>query len=184
MAKSFSRLEPDLADFVRAQRVFFVATAPLAGDGSINTSPKGHDTLRVLDAEAVAYLDYPGSGVETIAHLRENGRIVLTFCAFEGPPNIVRIHGRGRVVEPEDEEFAGLVAGYTVTGFPRAIIVVHVARVSTSCGFGVPFFEYRGERDQMERWAKKKGAEGAAEYQRRKNGESVDGLPALRWVKP
>jgi hypothetical protein len=146
-------------------------------------SPKGiRDTLRVIDAHTVAYLDFVGSGVETIAHLRENGRIAVMFCSFAGPPNIARLHGRGEAVEPGDPRFTGLAQRFPELPGVRAVILVQVDRASDSCGYGVPLFEYQGERTALGTWAEKKGRDGLVEYQRSKNAESIDGLPGLRWV--
>src|SRR5262245_26152822 len=147
MGDVFTEITPARRRCIEAQKMFFVASAPLAGDGRVNLSPKGTDSLRVLDARTVAYLDYVGSGVETIAHLRENGRIVVMFCAFAGPPTIVRLHGRGVPVPPADPRFAGLLAAFP--GEPaaglRSIIEVEVDRVSDSCGFQVPLMAYTGD---------------------------------------
>jgi hypothetical protein len=162
--------------FIRAQKMFFVASAPLDGTGHVNVSPKGLDTFRILGPTKVAYLDLTGSGVETIAHLRENGRIVLMFCAFQGPPNILRLHGRGRVVEPSSAEFGELAALFPMYMSTRSIIVVEVSLVSDSCGYGVPLMQYEGERSQMHDWARKKGPEGLVAYRKEKNRVSVDGL--------
>jgi hypothetical protein len=182
MGKLYEGLEETLEDCLRAQHVFFVGTAPLGADGHVNVSPKGLDGFRVLGPKRVAYLDHPGSGIETVAHLRENGRIVLMFCAFDGPPKIVRLYGRGRTIEPQDAEFPALLAHFTPKVVPRAIIDVDVERIADSCGFGVPTYEYRGEREQLVDWADKKGPEVEA-YQREKNATSIDGLPGLRWVE-
>ncbi len=178
MGKTYDSLEP-LADFLLRQHVFFVATAPLAAGGHVNLSPKGLDSLRVLGPKTIAYLDLTGSGAETIAHLRENGRITLMFCAFEGPPRIVRLHGRGRVVFPGDEEFSALRARFPDWPGVRAIIVAELERISDSCGYGVPLYEYRGERRQLVEWAQRKGERGLEEYRAKHNRASIDGLPAL-----
>jgi hypothetical protein len=162
--------------FIGAQHVFFVATAPLDGDGHVNVSPKGYGTLRVLDERTVAYLDLTGSGVETIAHVRENGRITLMWCAFEGPPRIVRITGAGEVREVDDERCAGWfepIAGQ------RAIIVVEVDRVADSCGYSVPLMEFVGERTKLVDWAESRSAASIQAYRAEKNAESIDGLPGL-----
>jgi len=182
MGKVYECLEETLQDFLRAQHVFFVGTAPLGADGHVNVSPKGLDGFRVLGPKRVAYVDHPGSGIETVAHLRENGRIVLMFCAFDGPPKIVRLYGRGRTVEPQDEEFPALLARFAPRVVPRAIIDVDVERIADSCGFGVPTYEYRGEREQLVEWADKKGPD-VESYLREKNATSLDGLPGLRWVE-
>lgn len=166
--------------FIESQRMFFVASAPLTG-GHINLSPKGLDTFRILSPKTVAYFDFTGSGVETIAHIRENGRLTIMFCSFEGPPNILRLYGRGRFLEPSDAGFADLRPFFPEAdgGGVRAIILLDVARVSDSCGYGVPFYEFKGHRDQMGAWARKKGPEGLIDYQRNKNAQSLDGLAGL-----
>src|SRR6185436_9879800 len=138
MAKVIPEIDARLAEFLAQQKVFFVATAPLSGDGRVNLSPKGLDSFRVLGPRSVAYLDQTGSGAETIAHLRENGRITLMFCAFEGPPKIVRLQGRGRAVEPQDAEFAALRERFPPEPLARSIIQIELERIADSCGFGVP----------------------------------------------
>ena len=179
MGKIYEGLDGKLREFIAQQHLFFVATAPLEQDGLVNLSPKGLDSLRILDSRRVAYLDLTGSGVETIAHLRQNGRIVLMFCAFEGKPRIVRLHGRGSVRLPGDPQFEELAAQYPPYPGTRAVIDVEVSRISDSCGFGVPLFQYTGERSQLEKWCEGKGEEGLAEYREKKNALSIDGLPAL-----
>lgn len=181
MGKLYDVIDARLRAFIEAQHVFFVATAPTEIAGHVNCSPKGRDTLRVLDERSVAYLDYVGSGVETIAHLRQNGRIVLMFCAFEGPPKVVRLHGRGSVVLPASPEFPGLLAKLEqrMELGVRAIVRIDVSRISDSCGFGVPEYSYRGPRDQLARWAEKRGQAGLAAYKLEKNTTSIDGLPGL-----
>jgi hypothetical protein len=183
MGQIFARLDDSLRDFVERQHVFFVATAPSGSDGHVNCSPKGLDTLRVLGPTTVAYLDYVGSGAETIAHLRENGRIVVMFCAFAGPPKIVRLHGRGEVIEPTDAGFATLLALFQPNAGVRTIIRVEIERIADSCGYGVPRLRYEGERTQLPAWAERKGETGLRDYQQTKNAASIDGLPALRWVR-
>ena len=173
-----------LRGFINAQRMYFVSTAPLAADGHVNVSPKGLDTFRVLGSHTVAYLDYPGSGAETIAHLRENGRIALMFCAFDGPPRIVRLHGRGEVLEPDDAAFTELRPRFGDGPTGRAIIRIAVERVSDSCGHGVPRMAFEADRTQLPAWMDTKGDEGLRDYQRQKNASSLDGLPTLRWLKP
>jgi len=179
MGKVSSSIGGEQQKFIRAQSMFFVGSAPLDSGGHVNLSPKGLDTFRILGASTVAYLDLTGSGVETIAHLRENGRIVLMFCAFQGPPNILRLYGRGRVVEPTNADFAGLQAHFPVYESTRSIIVVEVARVSESCGYGVPLMRHEGERPQLHAWARKQGPEGLKDYRREKNRASIDGLRGL-----
>src|SRR5262249_22331306 len=146
----------------------------------LNLSPKGLDTLRILDPRTVAYLDFTGSGVETIAHLRENGRIVVMLCALEGSPRIVRLHGRGSVIEPHDPMFSALIGRFTASPGIRSIIRIELERISDSCGYGVPLLRYSGSRDQLVAWAERKGEAGLAEYRRKNNSSSIDGLPGLR----
>lgn len=179
MGKTFDVIDSKLRAFIDAQRMFFVATAPLTAEGHVNVSPKGLDgTLAVLDDRTIAYLDFVGSGVETIAHVRENRRICVMFCAFEGPPRIVRIHGTGDVIEPQDPQFTALRSRFGDYPAARTIIRIRATRISDSCGYGVPLYEYKGERDQLQRWAERKGPEGLAQYKRENNAESLDGLPS------
>ena len=178
--KLHESIDPRLRAFIERQHVFFVATAPLAAGGHVNVSPKGLDgTFAVLDERTVAYLDLTGSGAETVAHLRENGRITLMFCAFEGPPNIVRLHGRGRHVHPTDPEFASYRGRFADHLGIRGIVVVDVERVSDSCGYAVPLMTHAGDRDLLTRWADNRGEEGLTAYREKKNAVSIDGLPAL-----
>ncbi len=180
MGKVHDEIGERLAGFIARQRMFFVSTAPRSDEGLVNLSPKGLDSFVVLDPHTVAYLDLVGSGIETVSHVRENGRIVLMFCSFEGPPNILRLHGRGDVVEPGDAEWEELSAHFPAYGNARSIIRVRVTRISDSCGYGVPLFEYRGQRGQLAQWAEKRGPEGIAAYKRENNDASLDGLPGLR----
>jgi len=180
MSKVHPEIGARLAAFIEAQPVFFVGTSPLASDGHVNISPKGGaGTLVVLDPHSVAYLDVTGSGSETIAHLRENGRIVIMLCAFTGPANIVRLHGVGRVVLPGDGEFAALAARFPPDRGSRAVIVVDVHRVSDSCGFQVPILEHVGDRDLLTQWSGRKTDDELAAYRATRNATSIDGLPAL-----
>ena len=179
MGKTYAQIDEYLAKTIEEQHVFFVATAPLDPRGNLNLSPKGLDSFRILTPRTVAYLDFIGSGVETIAHLKENGRIVLMFCKFQGSPNIVRFHGMGRAVEPSQPEFVGLAEKFPAYDNTRAIIVVDLTRISHSCGFGVPLMKYEGERTHLFSWAEKKGAEGLKTYKQEKNRRSIDGLPGL-----
>jgi hypothetical protein len=179
MAKTYPEIDSQLAAFIKAQPVFFVATAPLDPQGHVNASPKGLDTLRILGPKTVAYMDIFGSGVETIAHLRENQRIVLMFCSFQGSPKVLRLHGRGRVVEPHEAEFAGLQAHFAVYEGTRAIIVVEVTRVSDSCGYGVPLLKHERDRVELPAWCHKRGQEGLKIYRKEKNRQSIDGLPGV-----
>lgn len=159
--------------------MFFVATAPLHAGGHVNLSPKGLDTFRILDAKTVAYLDIFGSGVETIAHLKENGRITLMFCAFQGSPKVLRLHGRGRVVEVREAEFESLQEHFPVYEGTRAIIVMQVDRISDSCGYGVPLLKFERQRPTLPAWCHKRGTEGLKIYRQQKNRQSVDGLPGV-----
>jgi hypothetical protein len=180
MAKTYDVIDDKLRAFIDHQKMFFVATAPTTQDGHINLSPKGlAGTFAILDERTIAYLDLTGSGVETIAHLRDNGRVCVMFCAFDGPPRIVRVHGIGDVVEPHDEEFASLKAHFDDYPGVRSIIRIRASRISDSCGYGVPLYDHKGERDQLQRWADRKGKDGITQYQRDNNTESLDGLPSL-----
>ena len=181
MGKRFETLNDNLTRFVLRQPMFFVASAPSGDGGHVNLSPKGlAGSLAVVDRSTVAYLDLTGSGVETIAHIRDNGRVTLMFCAFEGPPMILRIYGRGETVLPGDPGFADLRARFPEDrAAVRAVVVVHVDEVRTSCGYGVPFMTYEGDRDDQERWAERKGAAGILAYRAEKNARSLDGLPGL-----
>jgi hypothetical protein len=179
MSKRHECVEPELAGWIARQRVFFVGTAPLSAEGHVNVSPKGGDAFRLLGPMEAAYQDYTGSGAETAAHLRENGRLVVMFCALEGAPKIVRLHGRGTVVEPGDARFEELASHFPPNAGTRAIVHLTIERVSDSCGLSVPFFDYQGPRDQLDRWAEKQGPAKLAEYRALKNQSSIDGLPAF-----
>jgi hypothetical protein len=177
MGKVYDELTTELRDWLADQKVFFVATAPLNRDSHVNCSPKGGDTFRVISEQEVAYLDLTGSGIETAAHLQENGRIVLMFCAFIGSPRILRLHGKGEVVYPNMPMFARLHGYFPDHTGVRAIIRVMITRISDSCGHGVPVMEFVARRDLMEKWSQAKGPEGLAEYRQMKNVVSIDGIP-------
>jgi len=177
MGKFSDSIQPAHQAFIEHQKMFFVASAPLSGEGHVNLSPKGMDTFRVLSATRVAYLDITGSGNETSAHLLENGRITFMFCAFDGPPNILRLYGAGRTVLPKDAEWEALAELFALPLATRQIIVADIHKVQTSCGFSVPLYEYAGERDHADKWAEKKGSEGLEAYRQEKNRISIDGLP-------
>ena len=182
MGRTYDTIEDRLGAFVLAQPVFFVASAPLGTDGLVNCSPKSNDgELVVLAPRKVAYLDRTGSGIETVAHLRENGRIVLMFCSFEGPPRVVRLHGRGSVVVPHDSEFDALTQAFPAKDATtaRSVVVVDVTRISDSCGYGVPLMGFTSHRTQLGHWAATKGEDGLASYRAERNAESLDGLPGL-----
>jgi Pyridoxamine 5'-phosphate oxidase len=179
LGKISTEIDDTVRKFIEDQSVFFVATAPLDPNGHVNLSPKGLDSLRILGPKRVAYVDLVGSGVETIAHLKDNGRIVMMFCAFQGPPNIVRIHGHGQSIEPHEPGFEELAPQFPAYDARRAIISVEVTRVSSSCGYAVPRLKFEGERSQLFSWAQRKGPEGLKAYREEKNRRSIDGLPGL-----
>jgi len=179
MGKTRLTLDAAARHFIEAQKIFFVASAPLDPAGHVNLSPKGLDSFRILSPSTVAYIDFNGSGVETIAHLKENGRIVLMFCAFQGPPNIFRLYGHGRVVEPHHREFASLAQHFPPFEHTRSVIVVKLTRITDSCGYGVPLFKYEGERQQLQAWARNRGSDALQAYRREKNRRSIDGLPGV-----
>ncbi len=180
MGKVFEAIDGDVQAFLAAQRMFFVATAPLAADGLVNLSPKGLDTFRVLDAATVAYLDLTGSGIETVAHAKENGRIVFMFCAFEGRPRIVRLHGRATVLEPGDPDFARLRPLFPDLPGTRSIVRAAIYRIADSCGYAVPLYEYRGQRDQLVQYAERLGPDALQASRQERNAHSLDGLPGVR----
>ncbi len=180
MAQIFDEIDDRISAWIKAQQMFFVGTAPLAKEGSVNLSPKGLDSLLIVDSKTLAYLDFGGSGAETIAHVRENGRIVIMMCAFSGPPKIFRFHGQGEIITPLDEGFEELNAQFTVPGVGvRSIVVVHVERVSDSCGYGVPNYEFAGDRRSAANAVEKTGVATIRDKQVLNNLESIDGLPAL-----
>lgn len=179
MGQTFDAIDDALESWIRAQSIWFVATAPLAAEGLVNVSPRGHDAFSVLGPRRVGWVDYTGSGVETIAHLRENGRICLMFVSFDRRPRIVRLHGRGHVALPGEPEYGEVVDRHPPHPGTRAAIVVEVERISDSCGFGVPVMELVEERDLLRRSAEKRGPDGLAAYRRQKNTSSLDGLPGL-----
>ena len=174
MGKIYQSITPELSKWISKQRVFFVSTAPLSPDGHVNCSPKGGDSFRVIGDQEVGYLDLTGSGIETIAHLQQNGRIVVMFCAFEGPPKIIRLHGIGDVVYPESDEFFPLRAHFPEAIGVRAIIRIKLSRVSDSCGFSVPLYEYQADRDGLDEWARRKSNLELAAFRKEKNSVSID----------
>ena len=168
MGKLYEEIDGTLADWIGRQRLFFIATAPLEG-GHVNVSPKGPiGTLRIVDGRTVEYTDHVGSGAETAAHLRENGRVCVMLCAFEGPPRIVRLHGLGEVVAADDPADG-----------VRGVVRIHVDRISDSCGYGVPLMDFVAERPQRELWLERKSDDDVRDYVREKNAASIDGLPAF-----
>ena len=179
MGKLYAELTPKLIEFIEAQKMFFVASAPLASDGHVNVSPKGMDSLRIVDPTTIAYLDVTGSGVETISHVKENGRLVMMFCAFDGKPFILRLHGRGEVLERNHAEFAPLLGRFPPLPAIRSIIRLSIHRIADSCGWTVPLYEFVGSRDYYDNYAAKVGAEGIRAGQLEANMRSIDGLLGL-----
>ncbi len=177
MAKVYEAITPELQRFIERQPLFFVATAPLDAAGHVNLSPKGRDAFHLFGPHRVGYLDLTGSGNETAAHLRENGRITFMFCAFEGAPRILRLYGRGQVIRPDAPEWAAVSEPFTILPGTRQIIVAEIDRVQTSCGMAVPLMDYQGQRDNLIEWAEAKGPDGLAAYREEKNRRSIDGLP-------
>jgi hypothetical protein len=179
MGKVFERIDDGLREWVGKQHMFFVATAPLSDEGMVNCSPKGYDAFRILNDHEVAYLDFTGSGIETVAHIQENGRITFLFCSFDSQPRIVRFHGKGFVHPVGTPEFDALIGNFETKPGMRSIIRAEVHRISDSCGYGVPRYEFLGDRKTMADYWTAKGEEGTVEYQKRRNAESLDGLQGL-----
>jgi hypothetical protein len=176
MGKVYSEITPAIRSWVAQQSVFFVTTAPLSEDGHVNCSPKGLDSFRILSADTVCYLDLLGSGAETAAHVQENRRILFMFCAFQGPPKIIRLHGHAEVILPGTSTWGELDPLFPAHRAKRSIIKAKINRISDSCGFGVPLMELKGERGAMEKWCEGKTDEDFEQYRREKNARSVDGL--------
>jgi len=179
MSQEFQTIDDKLSIWIKKQKMFFVSTAPLSKEGYVNLSPKGMDTFRIINGHEVAYLDLTGSGAETIAHIKENGRITIMFCAFDGAAKIVRIQGKGEVFEKTHLEFEKLASLFPEITGARAIIKISATRISESCGYGVPHYTYHGDRDTLEKWSIKKGEKGLVDYQKENNSTSLDGLPGL-----
>jgi hypothetical protein len=177
MAKFYQQLTEDLQNFIKKQKIFFTASAPISDEGRVNLSPKGMDTFRCLDEKTVAYLDLTGSGNETAAHVKENGRLTVMFCSFDEKPLILRLYGNGEIVSPNSENWEHLHGQFPSLRGERQIIVLHIESLQTSCGFGVPVFETGKERKKLIEWAEKKGVNGIKTYWREKNQASIDGLP-------
>jgi hypothetical protein len=175
MAKFYPSLTVPLLEFIQRQHMFFTGSAAPAG--RVNVSPKGLDTFRVVDDKQVAYLDLTGSGAETAAHLRADGRLTVMFCAFEGQPLILRLYGRGRLVTPSDPSWTGLAARFPAVPGARQIVVLEIESVQTSCGFGVPEYRFKAHRQALVAWATKRGDTGLADYRKENNRASIDGLP-------
>jgi hypothetical protein len=179
MGKLYEHITDRLETFIKKQHVFFVATAPLESSGHVNVSPKGQDTFAILDRHTVAYQDFSGSGAETIAHLKQNARITIMFCAFEGPPFILRLYGRGEVLEPDNPDFDALNKCFALDLGVRSIIRMRLTRIQDSCGYGVPLYDFVKPRDTLLKWAKRKGEQGIVKFKREYNVQSIDGLLAL-----
>ncbi|MDQ0058539.1 pyridoxamine 5'-phosphate oxidase family protein [Paenibacillus harenae] len=177
MGKQFDSMLPQHEQFIARQHIFFVGSAPLSEEGNVNLSPKGHDCLRILSPNRVAYLDMTGSGNETSAHVMENGRVTIMFCAFEGQPLIMRLYGKGTVIMPGTEQWEALYPLFSPLPGARQIVAIDIHKVQTSCGFAVPFMDYTGDRDTLKRWAEQKEPEGLEAYWQEKNMKSIDGLP-------
>jgi len=175
MGKRYQSLQEDHADFIRAQKLFFVGTA--ANDGTINVSPKGWDSLRLMDANRLVWRNVTGSGNETAAHRSQNNRMTLMFCAFDGRPKILRLYGKAQAFHARDAEFAALDTLFTPHPSTRQLVDFHIELVQTSCGFGVPLFKFQQERDDMDKWLGSKNDQDIKEYWGRKNAVSLDGLP-------
>ncbi|WP_078553906.1 pyridoxamine 5'-phosphate oxidase family protein [Bacillus alkalicellulosilyticus] len=176
MGKEFLELSISHIEFIKKQKLFFVASAPLAEDGHVNLSPKGYDVFRVISPNEVAYLDVTGSGNETSAHILENGRITIMFTAFEGPPMILRLYGQGEVVLPDTEKWDELSPHFEILPGARQIIYAKLDKVKSSCGFSVPFYTYEGERDTLKKWTCNKSEPQLEQYRKEKNSRSMDGI--------
>jgi hypothetical protein len=183
MGKEYTEIDERIQNWIGRQHMFFVSTAPTAADGLVNCSPKGLDCLRVLGSREIAYVDTGGSGIETVAHLKENGRITLMFCAFEGPPKIFRFYGRGSAIEPHDDRFNELLAKFPQMPAARNIIFVDVERIIDSCGFGVPLYDFRQHRDSLPSYFKKQSEEDVLKYRQDRNSKSLEGLPGLSFPR-
>ena len=179
MGKVYERLDDKLRTFIGKQKMYFVASAPLSGDGHVNVSPKGYDSFHIIDDRTVAYLDLGGSGIETHAHVLENGRVTIMFCAFEGRANILRLYGKGRAYDFAHPEYSKYLKLFPDYGKVRAVIVVDVTRIQDSCGWGVPFFEFTGERDQLKRSESHRNWDEWVAHRYKTNAVSIDGLPGL-----
>jgi hypothetical protein len=178
MADFFPALSDELIAFIGEQQMFFVATAPLSPEGRVNLSPKGADTFRVLSPREVAYLDLTGSGIETAAHVRENGRLTFMWCSFTQSPRILRLYGRGRIVTRESPAWDALFARFPPNPGARQIIVLDVELGQTSCGYAVPLYTFERHRGTLDAWAENKGPDGLRAYWQEKNRTSIDGLEA------
>ena len=179
MGKEYQEIDERMQRWIDRQRMFFVSTAPLADDGRINCSPKGLDGLRVLGPRQIAYADTGGSGIETVAHLKENGRIVIMLCAFDGPPKIFRFYGHGRSVEPNDADFERLVPMFPKMPALRNFIIVDIDCIRDACGYGVPLYDFKSDRESLKNWCENQTEDELLAYRIEKNDQSLDGLPGL-----
>lgn len=179
MGKEYQEIDARMREWIGRQKLFFVATAPLADDGLVNCSPKGLDSFRVLGPRQCIYADVGGSGIETVAHLKENGRIVIMMCAFDGPPKIFRFYGHGRAIEPHHPDFEELAADFEELPAVRNLVVVDIDCIRDSCGYGVPLYEFRGNRESLGNWVGKKSEQEMIDYRIERNATSLDGLPGL-----
>lgn len=180
MSSTYEALNDKLKAFIGAQKMFFVATAPLNGEGRVNVSPKGYDSFKIIDDTTVAYLDLGGSGIETLAHVRENGRITIMFMALNGPANILRLYGRGEAVSVGEPRFDAQLAMFAGFDRARSVITVHIDRIADSCGWGIPFYDFVEDRPQLKRWIDNKDYDEWVEHRYKTNAESLDGLPGLK----
>jgi hypothetical protein len=183
MGKIYSQIDDDLAAFIGRQKMFFVATAPLSSAGHVNVSPKGYNCFRLISPTRVAYADLGGSGIETVAHVRENGRMTIMFCAYEGPAMILRLYGTAQVMQFDEPAFDKELSFFPGIERARNIIFIDVERIADSCGWGVPFYEFKSERDQLKRWVDNRPQDEWAERRYISNAESIDGLPGLQRLK-
>lgn len=179
MSTPLTHIDEKTAQWILKQKIFFTASAPLSAEGHINCSPKGLDAFRILDSKTVAYQDMVGSGAETIAHIRENKRLVIMFCAFEGAPRIVRLHGHGEYILPQHTNYTEIESHFEAKPGVRSYIKLHITRVSDSCGYSVPKFEYQEDRDVLDKWVERKGENEIKRYIEDNNKLSIDGLPAI-----
>lgn len=180
MGKAYTEIDDGMQRWMAKQQMFFVATAPLDGNGHVNCSPKGLDSLRVLGPRTLGYVDLGGSGIETVAHVKENQRIVIMMCAFAGPPKIFRFYGRGSVVEPYDEGFADLLVQFPAQATVRNFVIIEVEEIFDSCGYGVPNYAFLGQRESLTNYYDQQTEAEIVAYRRKKNSQSLDGLPGLQ----
>jgi hypothetical protein len=179
MSKVYERLDERLRAFIGAQKMFFVASAPLNDQGNVNLSPKGYDSFKIIDDLTVAYVDLGGSGVETLAHIRQNGRVTLMFMAMNGPANILRLYGRGEAVSVGEAGFEAAMALFPDFTRARSVITVHISRIADSCGWGIPIYDFVEDREQLRRWVDNKPEDEWLERRYATNEVSIDGLPGL-----